>query len=467
MPGAVTPASFRHGLRDWLAVAVAELRSLRRLARTWVFLALGISVVVTTYWYYSYWHAGSPFALNVGTNLPRFTTAYFNSYVLWFFMATLVFLGFDVRHRDERDHVAEAMDSRPLSNLTLVGGRLCAVVLAIYLPLLVVLLVIQVVGTIGRAIGWSVDPIEPVATFVFFFLDATPALILWCAVVFLLAAVLRNRLAVAVAALALLGVHMWCFAQVPGYLLPALSLLYIHDNWASDLAPRLPDVLTLVHRLAMLLFAVALVVWTAALYERPDHGSRNARGLLGLLPAVVATVGIGSAALRCFEGIHSRDAWLAAHREATEEPMPRVEHLTAHIAIDPGEDLRLDLDMEVSARQAALSKLVFSFNPGLEVTKLRLDGEETPFHHEQGLLAVQPVEPLVPNTPAKLTLRAAGVPDPDFAYLDSVVDWRRESSRNAILWLGTEGGIFEKRYVALMPGLRWLPVPGPNLDGAS
>ena len=40
-------------------------------------------------------------------------------------------------------------------------------------------------------------------------------------------------------------------------------------------------------------------------------------------------------------------------------------------------------------------------------------------------------------------------------------------ARNGILWLGTAGGLFGKRYVALMPALRWLPVPGPNLDGAS
>ena len=65
-----------------------------------------------------------------------------------------------------------------------------------------------------------------------------------------------------------------------------------------------------------------------------------------------------------------------------------------------------------------------------------------------------------------MALRATGIPDPNFAYLDSVVDWRRESSRNGILWLGTAGGIFEKRYVALMPALRWLPVPGANLHDA-
>jgi len=443
------------------------MRTVRRLVRTWMFLALGIVAVGMAYWYYSYLHATSSFSsLNVGNALPRFTTAYFNSYVLWFFMAATVFLAFDLRHRDHRERVAEALDSRPLSNMALVGGRLCAVVLAICLPLFGVLLLIQAMGTIGRAVGWGVDPIEPVATFVFFFLDAVPALILWCGIVFVLAAGLRNRLAVAVAALGLIGIHMWTFAQVPGYLLPAVSLLYIHDNWASDLAPRLPDLATFLHRASMLVFAVAFAMWTAGLYPRPDGSSRNSRLLLGILPAALGALGIGTVAVGCIDRIHLRDAWLATHQAATSEPVPRIEHLAANVGIDPGQDLRLDLEMSVQAPED-LSALLFSLNPGLEIADLRLDGVATSFQHEHGLLTVRPGEPLALGTEVRLTLQASGVPDPDFAYLDSVVDWRRESSRNRILWLGTAGGIFEYRYVALMPAVRWLPVPGANLDGAS
>ena len=46
----------RRGANDWFAVALAELRSVRRLARTWVFVALGIGVMGTAFGYYSYLH---------------------------------------------------------------------------------------------------------------------------------------------------------------------------------------------------------------------------------------------------------------------------------------------------------------------------------------------------------------------------------------------------------------------------
>lgn len=433
------------GLHNLLAVAVAELRSVRRLARTWVFLALGIAVVGTVFGYYSYVHATISFAsLSGGNTLPRFTTAYFNSYVLWFFMAAMVFLAFDLRHRDERERVAEVVDSHPLSNVALIGGRLCAVVLAICLPLLGVLLLVQAVGTIGRAVGWWVDPIEPVATFTFFFLDAVPASIMWCAFVFLIAAGLRNRLIVAVVALAVLAIHMWSFALVPSYLLPAVSLLYIHDNWASDLAPRLPELETFLHRASLLMLAVAFVVWAAAIYQRPDGSSRRGRVLVGIAPAVLAALGIGLVVFRCVEAMHLRDAWQEAHQTAS-EPAPLVEHLAGRITIDPGKRLSVDVEMQVRAARLNLSTLLFSFNPALAVSELTVDGDPTPFRHEHGLLTIDLPEPLASGSGAKLALRATGIPDPDFAYLDSVVDWRRESSRNRILWLGTAGGIFEKR----------------------
>lgn len=62
MLGTVTPLSFRQALHEWFAVALAELRSVRRLARTWMFLGLGIAVMGTTYAYYSYLHATSTFS---------------------------------------------------------------------------------------------------------------------------------------------------------------------------------------------------------------------------------------------------------------------------------------------------------------------------------------------------------------------------------------------------------------------
>jgi len=461
----ITDRGIRRGLNDWLAVAAAELRSARRLARTWVFVGLGFGVMGMAYGYYSHLHSSvSTGFLSAGDLLPRFATAYFKSYVLWFFMAAIVFLAFDLCSRDERERVSEVLDSRAVSNLPVIGGRLGAIVLVVATALFGAILLIQTVGTVGRELGWPVDPLEPLATFTFFFVDAIPALILWSAIVGFLAVGLRKRLTTAVAALALLSLHMWSFALTPAYLLPAVSLIHVHDNLASDLAPRFAAAENYLQRGSLLLIAGALVVWAAALHERSDGRPSGKRLLIGTVLAALSAIGMGAVVLRCIEDVRVREAWLGSHQDIPSVVWPSVERIHGNVVIEPGTALELDIEMRLLA-PADPTALVFSFNPGLAVTEVRLGNVQVPFTHGDGLLVVEPPQGLAPDSKVTLGLVASGVPDANFAYLDSAVDWRRESSRNGILWLGTAGGIFGKRYVALMPGLRWLPVPGPNLDG--
>ena len=449
-----------------LVVFAAELRTLRRLARTRLLVAVGIGTMLAAYAYYSYLHGSfSGWSLASGNSLPRLSAPYFNSYVLWFFMAALVFLAFDVRRRDERERMQDVLDSRPVSNTALLWGKLAATVLAVWLPTVAALALIQAAAAIGRMAGLWMFPVEPVSTITFALLDAVPALVLWCAIVFALALGLRNRFAAAVVALALLGLHMASFAFVPAYLLPAISLLHIHDNWASDLAPRFADAATFAHRASMLLIAAALVVWAAAAHRRQDDGGSGGRLLAGGLLAAVGAAGIGGVALGCVEDVRLRDAWLATHEGVGDAPLPKVEAVHGHVRIAPGDDLTVDLELRLAAPgDSALEELVFSLNPGLAIHELRVDGVDGAFSHEHGLLTVHLPRALAAAKRATLALKASGTPDMRFAYLDSAVDWRRTSARNVLLWLGTEAGLFESRYVALMPGLRWLPVPGPNLD---
>lgn len=455
-------------MNKWFAIASAELRTLRRLVRTWVFLALAASLMGSAFYFHSYFHHSFPGAVSRVDLLPRFWWGDVNNYVLWLFMAAVVFLAFDTRHRDEQSGIREALDSRPVSNLGLFAGRVCGVAVATLAALFAVLVLLQVVATVGGAIGWAVYPIEPVAMVTFLVVDAIPALVAWCTVVLLLVAVLGNRLAVAIVALALLGFHMWAEAHVPVYLLPAISLLHIHDNWASDLAPRFADAQTYLHRSSLLLVAGGFLAWTAALHERPDGFSRAGQGVYGALFVGLGIGGFAMVALRCVEELDVRATWQAAHERALDIQTPLVRHVSGIVHINPGRQLNLDLEMQLAAPpHADLPNLVFSFNPGLEVATIRVDDKATPFSHQLGLLTVELPEPLAAGPPVTVALQANGLPDTDFAYLDSGLDWRLKTSRNQVLRFGTSAGIFASRYVALMPALRWLPVPGPNLDGAS
>lgn len=307
-------------------------------------------------------------------------------------------------------------------------------------------------------------PVQGVSLVTFVVVDALPALILWSAFVLFLAAGLRNRLVVAGLALGLLGAHMWAFALVPSYLLPALSPMTVHDIWASDLAPRFPTAESYAQRLSELLVAVGFVLFAASLSRRKDGAPRGRQVGVGVVAVALGAAGVAMIAHRAHANLTEREEWLRTHEAAAGTSESDLERVRAVLRLDPGESLELDATLHIRAG-AGSADMTFSLNPGFTIEQLDVDGAAATHAFEHGLLTVA-----MPHSPPRsdahvLTIRAVGMPDADFAYLDSAVDWRRRSSRNGILWLGTQAGIFERRYVALMPGQHWLPAPGANLEG--
>ena len=162
-----------------------------------------------------------------------------------------------------------------------------------------------------------------------------------------------------------------------------------------------------------------------------------------------------------------RGQWLSAHREAAALPggRPDVEHVEGRVVIQPGERLELDVALRLTAPPGGLGTLVFSFSPGMGVRALRIDGRRLPFKHEHGLLTIDLPTPLPAGAKATLAVTATGIPNADFAYLDSLVDWRRMPA-NAIHALGTQASVFDQRFVALMPAAHWLPTAGASVGAA-
>ncbi|MDX1385543.1 MAG: hypothetical protein R3190_17960, partial [Thermoanaerobaculia bacterium] len=210
-----------------VAVAVAEMRSARRLVRTWIFSLLAIGLTFIAYLYYAGIHAfASRFSATIGATGPRFLMSAMGIYLLAIFLVGIIFLGFDVRARDQRERIVEVIESRPVSNLELLVGRWLGLTLVAWTPVLVVAVLVQGFGGLAHFFDWPLgDTVQPVSLVGFVFVDALTALVLWCATVILLAVTLRNRLLVTVVAFVLLGLQVWSLMRTPIYLLPAISAL--------------------------------------------------------------------------------------------------------------------------------------------------------------------------------------------------------------------------------------------------
>jgi len=460
-----------------LAFALAEFRS-RRLVRVWLFGTLTAGFVVTTHWLLSlahgrYWDTG----LFIDLYPPRFAVSSLGMVWLWLFLVGAVFLAFDTRTRDERERIVDVLDAKPASNLALLGGRAIGLVLTAWLPLAAAVGVIEAVGLVAASVydasgtdeatltWWLGVPIEPVSLASFVLIDALPAIALIVSIVLLLASSVPNRLLTVLAALAVIGGHIWLLGSCPMYLVPAFSFVAVHADFASDIAPRFAEGLILVQRVAVLLLAAGFLTFAALLHPRRDGRSRTRRLLTGAGFVALGAVGIVAVAIAGMWELDLRERWLAVHEALDATAGADVERITGDVRIDPGKTLDLDLDIHVNAPlKGSVDSLVFSFNPGLRPTEVLVDGRQANYAHADGLLRVSLPQPPSAGSSVVVSMRAAGIPDARFAYLDSAVDWRRTNATNPLLLLGTDGGVFESGYVALMPGLHWLPAMGPNLE---
>ena len=446
-------------LRGVGGVCALELRSARRMIRTWLFATLALAAGGALY------HAFGVNHFHNDSIAPRFAVPGFGVVTLWAALIGLVFIGFDARHRDAGAQVGEALDIRPVSNVALLTGRLLATVLIVWLPLLVLALGLQVAGMVVAQYqlpGGTVP--EPVSLLTFVLLDAPAALGLWGAVLVVLVAVLRSRWAAAAVALALLGLGLFAIFNTPLYLLPALSGVTNLGLPGSEILPRWPSAADLAARVATVVFCAGLVVVAAGIWPRLDNVPRGKRLLLGGVLLGAGASAIAGLAWQAHAAQAERTTWTQTHRALRAAPRLDIERIAGQVTIEPGR--RLDIRVEVAVRapaDVAMEVLRFALNPGMAVESVHVDGALARHSHDQGLLDVMPVRPLPASERSVVAIDAAGVPDQRFGYLDSAVDAMAETLLGSpMALLGEQASLFDRQFVALMPAARWLPAAGAN-----
>ena len=441
-----------------LAAALAEMRSARRLVRTWLFTAIAVGLPSSFFLFRTIEHEAVFGAgpLNV-TASPRYAMPAAGFLALVALLACTLFLAFDMRGRDRRERMMDVLDARPASNFTLLAARLGGVVVTVWLSALLL-----VVLMLGFALAVSITPVEPLSALAFVFVDTLPLFVFFGALVVLLATALGNRWLVAAVALALLGAWVWALGNVP---LRFARPLFGHAGfyYNSDILPRFADLPALLHRASLLLAGTGLVALAAALHPRPaQHRGRTAA--IGAALVVAGAAGIGALAWQAVAAEDQLERWRASHTAAQEHSggqRPDIEHMAGEIDIAPGDALTLDIAVRVAPTGG--ESLLFSFNPGLAISELLVDGRPASYQHEDGLLEV--ALPPQAGESVTMSLRAQGAPLVRFAYLDanqSPLDRVVLDEFNA---LGLEAAVFDSRYVALMPAIRWLPAAGANVGG--
>ena len=89
-----------------------------------MFSVLSVVLTFLIYIYYAGIHGfPSRFSATVGATAPRYVMSSLGLYILILCLLGLIFLAFDIRAREERERMAEVLDTRPVSNTELLVER--------------------------------------------------------------------------------------------------------------------------------------------------------------------------------------------------------------------------------------------------------------------------------------------------------------------------------------------------------
>jgi len=442
-------------------IARAEARLTRRLVRYWVFIALAALVTAVIFAWNAVIHYNfSAVSASAASANPRFWVASFAWWFLITFSVGLIFLGYDLRARDRRERMAEVLDAQPYSNLELILGRFLGLFVAAWIPAIGIIVGLQIVGSI---LGWPVEPWSMLGMALFM---TVPAFVFLIGLVYLVTLLLGHRL---VAALVLVGFIAGIFV-LTGFLVPLWGLSAIDYSGAfvqplpSDIVPAATDAAALLNRAGFLLAGVGLLWLAAAAYPRRDEASRAVRTAVGATLVLAGAALVAVPVLQQRGAIEQRAGWLEAHRARRDDPVPDLRRVSGEVKVIPGRSLQMELTLDIAARDdRPLEFALFSLNPGLHVGEARLGTQALDIVQADGLLQLNLPRPLRPGDTASLQLSIAGRPDPAFPYLDATIEPLKLTSSDAnLLLLGNESVLFDRRFVALLPGLRWLPTPGPE-----
>ncbi|MCY3541495.1 MAG: hypothetical protein OXH31_06265 [Gammaproteobacteria bacterium] len=449
-------------IRTLYTLAVAEMRSCRRLVRTWVFIAAALFFCVA--WYIetvniSGWPSAPGTVFNDEGVTARYTISTLMNGFVAIFSIGIIFLAFDIRARDVQNRISDVVDALPMSNIEIIIGRLAGIFLLLLIPCLFFLSVLAGYEAIsGLAESRFRLGIQPLSVMSLIAWNLVPNLLFYGALVICLATLVRFRLLAAALALGVVIGFFWINNYIPVRFQESFAQFLGSTIVPSDLAPTFFSPAILGNRCGVLFVSIAFLVFAASVLNRTDS-----RRMLNTTLGVAATGIAAIAYFSLFAALHStenlKDEWVRTHQQHSPESFPDVHHLEGTIEIRPGNNISLEVMLTVTKPTANSSdSVVFTLNPGYTMRELFVNGQKTTnYSFENGLLKL-PAD-LLSDASNQVRLRAKGKPEDRFAYLDQARDFQKLTHKS-VRQLGLKNHIFHRDFVALMPGIFWYPISG-------
>ena len=447
--------------RKLWTLAAAEMRSCRRLVRTWVFIV--VALLFCAGWYIDalefQWPSPPGSFFSDSDVTARYTISTLMNGFVAIFSIGIIFLAFDIRARDVQNRISDVIDTQPTANIEIIIGRLVGIYLLLFIPCLVFLALLtgyeSISGMFESRFRLGIQPLSVMSLVAW---NLIPNVLFYGALVVCLSVLVRFRLLAAILAIGVLIGFFWINNFIPVRFQEGFAQFLGSTIVPSDLAPTFFSTAIFVNRCGLLFVSVALILFTASMLPRTEP-RRILNSTLGVAAVSIATIVYFSLFAAILNIENRKEEWVKTHQQHSPSSFPDVHHLEGTVELRPGNNISLDVTLEVTKPTAnPTDSVIFSLNPGYTLQKLFINGVETKNHSfENGLLKVP--SDLLSDGSSKMKLQAKGKPDERFAYLDQARDFLKLPHKS-VRQLGLKNFIFDRDFVALMPGVFWYPVSG-------
>ena len=454
-----------------VAICNAERKYLQRTIRyrilCFLLFATGISSFLLCALVHGKYSSIDP---NAGVLGVQYILPFVGAWMLLVSMMGSLFLCFDRHGRYRKARFEEVLYSRPFNNLQLLSGAVCATVWVLWVPTFIT---IATCFGLGLLLQWTdqvlYGVLEPWSLIGWLSITFPVACFFWAAIFVLLSSWLRISMLVFC-----LGGLLIVLEVVSASFMPMNYVAFTTSGFNSVFFPSttLPSLLSqgeLQQKVSLLLVGIAAICFSSPLHVRRDQSRKSLAFSAGVGAVCLAALSTFVLVQGVFDIQDAQERWREYHKSHRDSPRGDIENISGTVRIDPGTSMQLDLSIRVSTRELGdKSELAFTLNPGFTINQLAIDEQSVGFHFQDGLLAVNLPSSVSKDDTFNLSLIASGVPNPNFAYLDASLDVDSAIGfDNSLAEFGMEAALFEEDYVALMPGVRWLPSAGSYFPPSS
>ena len=446
-------------------VARTELRSTFRLYRFWLVALLLSGAVLSAYVLSCLVYVNiAPYNVSFVGGTPLYLLGNLDPAYFTFFQAGLLLLLYDCRHRIRGNGLEEVIESLPVRNFEFQLGRILGYSGLVWSIVCLNVLLMQLIGFVSQIFDFDfADPIQLHSIFNLLVVDAPVALLFWTSLFLLLTNLIRSQLLILLASvLTMLLYYLWVL-NTPFSFVDLISHSSNQTLFVSDILPALPSTTSWIMRIGTFLVVVSLLAFGAWIYRRTDSTHEIWTKVLPIVSSGVGVLVLSSGVL--YELIKSNEIkhWRDAHLTFEWNNHLEIQAIHGNVQINPRRQMHIDINVDFTVMSLSpVDSLVFTLNPGYRISTIDVNETPSEFEFDKGILEVSVPFAIEPETEYSLKIVATGKPNPHFAYLNAPYNYLADTNFpvQALHSFGTDSSIYNRKFVALMPGVYWYPIPG-------